>query len=313
MTFPDAPPPSNPPQAEWIQRPERSNRTMLQVMTWISLRLGRQPARFVLGGISLYFLLFSPAAKAASRIYLRRVLGREVRRADLFRHFHSFASTIHDRLFLLNGRHDLFEVEVHGNTVIDAVLASGRGAFLMGAHMGSFEVARAIGRQQGLKVAMVMYEDNARKLNDALAAINPAAVMEIIPLGQLDSMLRVKDRLDSGGALGMLGDRTLSGEPTVRLPFLGEEAEFPLGPMRLAAMLKRPVLFMSGLYLGGNRYALHFEPLADFSDLERTGRDAAIRTAVEAYAARLEQHCRAAPYNWFNFYDFWRPRDAAPP
>ncbi|MDP2029888.1 MAG: acyl-CoA synthetase [Thiobacillus sp.] len=303
---------SNAQQAEWVQRPERSNRTMLQVISWISLRLGRAPARFVLAGISLYFLTFSPAAKAASRIYLRRVLGHEPRLADLFRHFHSFASTIHDRIFLLNGRFDLFEIEVHGKAVIDEVLAAGRGAFLMGAHMGSFEVVRAIGRNQpDLKVAMVMYEANARKLNAALAAINPAAVQEIIPLGQIDSMLRVQSSLDDGVALGILSDRTLSGDPTLRLPFLGADAEFPLGPMRLAAMLKRPVLFMSGLYLGGNRYAVHFERLADFSTLERAGRDVAIHAAVAAYAASLERHCRAAPYNWFNFFDFWRPKDAA--
>jgi len=303
---------SPPQQAEWAQQPERSNRSMLQIISWISLRLGRGPARFVLAGISLYFLAFSPAAKAASRMYLRRVLGREPRLTDLFRHFHSFASTIHDRIFLLNGRFDLFEIEVHGKTLIDEVLAAGRGAFLMGAHMGSFEVARAIGRRQpGLKVAMVMYEENARRLNAALAAINPAAAQDIIPLGQVDSMLRVQAALDEGMVIGVLGDRTLSGAPTVRVPFLGADAEFPVGPLRLAAMLNRPVLFMSGLYLGGNRYALHFERLADFSTLERAGRDAAIQSAVEAYAACLERHCRAAPYNWFNFYDFWRSKDAA--
>jgi len=161
-------------------------------------------------------------------------------------------------------------------------------------------------------VAMVMYEENARKLNAALAAINPAAVQDIIPLGQLDSMLRVQACLDEGTVLGILGDRTLGGEPTLRVPFLGADAEFPVGPMRLAAMLGRPVLFMSGLYLGGNRYAIHFERLADFSDLERPGRDAAIQAAVAAYAACLERHCRAAPYNWFNFFDFWRPKGARP-
>lgn len=300
-------------QAEWVRRPERSNRAMLRVMTWISLRLGRAPARFVLAGISLYFLFFAPAAKAASRAYLRRALDREPAFADLFRHFHSFASTIHDRVFLINARFDLFQVEVHGEDVIQEVLAAGHGAFLMGAHMGSFEVVRAIGRRQpGLKVAMVMYEENARKLNAALAAINPAAVQEIIPLGQIDSMLRVQACLDEGMVLGVLGDRTLGGDPTLRVPFLGADAEFPVGPMRLAAMLKRPVLFMSGLYLGGNRYAIHFERLANFSDLERPGRDAAIQAAVVAYAACLERHCRAAPYNWFNFFDFWRPKGARP-
>ncbi|MBS1223125.1 MAG: putative lauroyl/myristoyl acyltransferase involved in biosynthesis [Proteobacteria bacterium] len=136
-------------------------------------------------------------------------------------------------------------------------------------------------------------------------------MQEIIPLGQIDSMLRVQASLDEGMVLGVLGDRTLGGDPTLRAPFLGADAEFPLGPMRLAAMLKRPVLFMSGLYLGGNRYAIHFERLADFSDVERPGRDAAIESAVAAYAACLERHCRAAPYNWFNFFDFWRPKDAA--
>jgi predicted LPLAT superfamily acyltransferase len=310
MTVPDMARQASP-QAEWAVRPERSNRSMLRLMTWISLRLGRAPARVVLAGISLYFLLFAPAARAASHAYLRRALDREPTFSDLFRHFHSFASTIHDRVFLLNARFDLFQVEVHGKDVIDEVLAAGRGAILMGAHMGSFEAVRAIGRRQpGLRVAMVMYEENARKLNAALAAINPAAVQDIIPLGQLDSMLRVQACLDEGMVLGVLGDRTLGGDPTVRTPFLGAAAEFPVGPMRLAAMLKRPVLFMSGLYLGGNRYAIHFERLADFSDVERPGRDAAIQSAMVAYAACLERHCRAAPYNWFNFFDFWRPKDA---
>ncbi len=296
-------------QAEWAQQPERSNQAMLRLMRWLSLRLGRTPARVILAGISLYFLLFTPAARAASRAYLRRALGREPRFADLFRHFHGFASCIHDRVFLLNSRYDLFRLEIHGEDAIRSMLDGGRGAFLMGAHLGSFEAARALGHQQpGLDVAMVMYADNARKLNAALAAINPAAHLEIIPLGRVDSMLQVQDALDAGRVLGMLGDRTLGDEATVRLPFLGKEAEFPLGSMRLAAILKRPVLFVAGLYLGGNRYAIHFEPLADFSAVERPARTAAVEAAVAAYAACLERHCRAAPYNWFNFFDFWRDK-----
>lgn len=296
-------------RSEWTQRPERSNMTMLRLMSWISLRLGRRPARFVLAGISLYFLLFAPSAKAASRDYLRRILGREPTFAELFRHFNAFASTIHDRVFLLNERFDLFQIELHGVELFDEVIGAGHGAFLMGAHMGSFEAARAVGRQQpGFRVGMVMYEENARKINAALAAINPAAVQDIVPLGQLDSMLQVQARLDDGMALGVLADRTLHDEPTVALDFLGSTASFPVGPMRLAAMLKRPVLFMAGLYLGGNRYAIHFERLADFGAVERAQRHTAIHEAVSAYARCLERHCRAAPYNWFNFFDFWQPR-----
>jgi predicted LPLAT superfamily acyltransferase len=298
-------------QADWVKRPERSNRLMLRVMSWLSLTLGRRLSRGVLVGISLYFLLFSPRAREASRAYLQRALGRKPRLSERFRHFHDFATCIHDRVYLLNGRYDLFDIQVHGREVFDAAHARGQGLFLMGAHMGSFELIRAVGRQQpGLRVAMVMYEDNARQINAALAAINPAVVQDIIPLGQIDSMLQVQARLDEGVVLGVLADRALDTGPALTLSFLGQPAAFPLGSMRLAAMLKRPVVFMTGLYLGGNRYEIHFEALADFTHLERAGRDAAIHQAVSDYAACLERHCRAAPYNWFNFFDFWRPKDA---
>ncbi|WP_206712379.1 hypothetical protein, partial [Escherichia coli] len=35
------------------------------------------------------------------------------------------------------GRFDLFDIRLHGETLVDDALAGGRGAFLMGAHLGS--------------------------------------------------------------------------------------------------------------------------------------------------------------------------------
>jgi predicted LPLAT superfamily acyltransferase len=307
-------PPSSPTDGEraaaWVHRPERSNRFTLRLMTWISLHLGRRAGRLVLGLIAGYFLVFAPAARRASRDYLARALGQAPRTGEIFRHFFSFAATIHDRVYLLNERFDLFDIRVHGAALVADVVARGEGVFLMGAHMGSFEVIRAVGRQQpGLRVAMVMYEENARKINAALAAINPAATQDIIPLGQLDSMLQVKERLEDGTIVGMLGDRSLGGDAAVAVDFFGAPANFPAGPWRMAAMLRRPVLLMVGLYRGGNRYDIHFEPLADFSGVARGERDAAQREALVRYAARLAHYAREAPYNWFNFFDFWQRDD----
>ena len=193
-------------------------------------------------------------------------------------------------------------------------LANGKGVFLMGAHLGSFEVIRALGRQgDSSRVAMLMHEDNARKINAMLAAINPDAVQDIIGLGRLDSMLKVWERLDKGAAIGILADRTSGNDARCPVTLLGATANLPSGPFRMAAMLRRPVLFMTGLYLGGNRYAIHFEPVADFSTVARGQRDAALETAVARYAMLLDKYCRAAPYNWFNFFDFWQAAPAAPP
>ena len=287
---------------------------MLRVMTWISLRLGRRAGRVVLHPIAIYFLLFAPASRRASRNYLGRALGRPPRWRDLYQHFYTFAATIHDRVYLVNRRFDIFDLEVHGEDTLRRLLAGGKGLFLMGAHLGSFEVIRAIGRKNtDLRVAMVMHGDNAQKITAMLAAINPEAVQDIIGLGRVDSMLKLRERLDEGCIVGMLADRTPRDDTLYPVQILGTNANLPGGPFRIAALLRRPAVFMTGLYLGGNRYSIHFDPLADFSAVGRGQREAAVEAAIARYASLLDHYCRKAPYNWFNFFEFWQPAPAAAP
>ncbi|HEU4644535.1 MAG TPA: acyl-CoA synthetase [Burkholderiales bacterium] len=286
--------------ARWRASPERSHRNALRLMRGIALGLGRRAARAVLHPIALYFLLFSPRARRASAAYLSRALGRPATLRDGYRHFYAFAATVLDRVYLLHERFELFDIETHGAP------APGAGLLLLGAHLGSFEALRAAARREGhLHVTMVMYEDNARMLNEALAALSPTARQDVIALGRLDSMLRVRDCVADGRVVGVLADRGLDEEDARAVEFLGAPARFPLGPLRMAAMLRCRVVFMAGLYLGGNRYALLFEPLADFAAAGSTP-----EAALGAYVACLERHCRAAPFNWFNFFDFWA--DAEP-
>jgi predicted LPLAT superfamily acyltransferase len=299
-----------PATANWTQQRERSHPAIIRLMVWISLACGRRLSRVVLHGIAVYFMLFSPRARRTSRDYLARALGRPAGWADLYRQLLAFATTIHDRVYLLNDRFDLFDLEVVGAEQLRAATAAEPGALLIGAHFGSFEVLRAAGREQGgFKVAMLMYEENARMINATLRAINPTAAADIVPLGRIDSMLEARERLEQGSLVGFLADRSFGNDTTIACDFLGEAAPFPLGPFRMAAMLRRPVFFMAGIYLGDNRYRLVFETLADFSQTPRGERDAAVRAAVVAYADVLARHCRQAPYNWFNFFDFWQTHD----
>ena len=311
--------------AIWTTHRERGHPAVLRFFTWFALRLGRPIARLLLYPIVLYFVFAGGAARAASRDYLRRVLGREATLADGYRHVLCFASAVLDRLYLLNGRHHLFTFDVVGADVMRRAMAdrtttdarARRGSFVIGAHIGSFEAVRAGGRdEQDLKLSIVMYEDNAQYLNEVFEAINPRVAASIIPLGRVDSMLRVKRALDEGGFVGMLADRTLDeeiGTSAVRKStLLGGTVTIPTGPFRMAAMLRRPVIFIAGLYRGGNRYEVHYEELWDFSRLDDmpagergAAMASAIDEAIERYVARLEHFCRIAPYNWFNFYDYW--------
>jgi len=291
--------------AQWAGARERGSAVLFSIMVFLSLTLGRRVARGLLYGIAGYFFLFAPRARRHSRQYLARALGREPRTRDVFRHVFTFSSTILDRLYLARERYELLEVTIAGERLLRSIVERGSGAFLLGAHLGSFEIMSAIGRQQpGLKVAMAMHEDAASKMN-ALAVANPASAPEIIPLGHLGAMLRIRDCVDAGGFVGMLADRTIGEAPAVRVSFLGRPALFPSGPMRAAAALRRQVFFMAGLYRGGNRYTVVFREIADFSAVARGEREQQVSAAIGRYVALLEEYCRSDPYNWFNFYDFW--------
>jgi len=292
---------------EWLTRTERSNRASIKLIVWIARRLGRPVARLLLYPTCLYFVIFCPAATASSRKFLSKVLGRRPRFSDVFRHYYYFAAILLDRVFLLANQNHLFDIRVHGEDIAAAAFARGQGCFMVGAHLGSFEVVRTLGRlQSGLGVRLVMYERNARKINSVLASVNPVLSTGTIGLGNLDSMLKVEESLSRGEFISFLADRTIQGESPLRCPFLGELAPFPLGPFRVAAMLNRPVVLMLGIYDGSRRYDIHFEDLTDFSDVTRDQRELRVEQAVRSYVERLEHHVRTAPYNWLNFYDFWK-------
>ena len=126
---------------------------------------------------------------------------------------------------------------------------------LLGAHIGSFEVLHATGESRpGMRVAMVMYPDNARMIQDVLQSIAPKMHLDVIAIGRSGSTLEIRDWLDAGGIVGLLADRFLpasSGRGGITaLPFLGAPAQFSDGPLRLAMLLRRRVFFMVGAVSG---------------------------------------------------------------
>jgi predicted LPLAT superfamily acyltransferase len=291
----------------WISQPERGSLFAMRFVVWIALAVGRPAARALLYPICCYFLVFSRQARAASMQYLRKVLRREPRIADLFRHYHTFSATLLDRVFLLNDEYSRFDVHIHGEDVVADMVASGKGCFLLGAHVGSFEIIRSLGRKTpGVRLNLMMYEENAQKIKSVLDAINPNLALQVIALGRVDSMLKAETALEQGEFVSMLGDRTIKGERTIAHSFLGAPALFATGPFRIAAMLKQPIVLMVGLYRGDNRYDIHFEQLADMRQADHAQRNVVLEQALHRYVERLEHYCRLAPYNWFNFYDYWK-------
>ncbi|HTD06379.1 acyl-CoA synthetase [Undibacterium sp.] len=289
----------------WLDQSERGSLLAMKILAWVTLKFGRAFGRIFLYPICLYFILFSLEARRSSVDYLRRVLPRAPRWRDVLRHYHTFASTIHDRLYMLTGQYHYFDVQVHGYKEVEAYMR-GRGCILMGSHLGSFEVLRTLGMfKQSLPINVLMHEGNANKINRVLNELNPAMKPKIIAMGQPDTLLKVHDCIERKEIVGMLGDRTFTSEKRVVCDFLGGKITLPQGPLAVAAILDVPIVLFFGLYRGGKRYDLHFELFEASPAVERGLRNARINEWAQRYANRLEHYCRLAPYNWFNFYHYW--------
>lgn len=298
-------------KANWQRQRERGSPFAKRLIRWIAIHLGRRPARWLLHPITLYFLLTASRQRRVSRRYLSRVLNRNASLFDVARHIHCFAATILDRVFLLRDQNRLFDIRLHGAELVTDYLDRGQGLVMLGSHHGSFEVLRAMGiRQQGLPLKVLMYDQHNEQVTQLLAELNPDVAASVIPLGDTDSLIRAADHVASGGIIGMLGDRVAENERVIEQDFLDHAAQFPQGPLLFAATLKVPVITFFGLYRGGNRYDIHFELLRERVDIQRRQRRESLQPVVRDYVQALERHARLAPYNWFNFYDFWNEDEA---
>jgi len=289
----------------WADLPERGTPTSLRLIDWIAFHIGRWAARLLLYPITLYFLITGNSARRVSYEYLKRVRGRPTHWWHVFRHFHCFAATILDRTYLLRGEFEHFDVMLHEKEILHQQVESGKGCILLGSHLGSFEVLRTLGVTHELSLKVLMDIEHNEKITRFLDNLNQEIASTVIVPDRPETLLRVKESLDAGFVIGMLGDRVSGAGKTTQCQFLGAPATFPAGPILLAAIMRCPVILFFGLYRGGNRYEIQFEHFAHEINLDRDHRTGDVQHWTQRYVERLEHYVRLAPYNWFNFYPFW--------
>jgi len=281
--------------------------------------LGERTARWLLHPIVFWFFLFAPLARHASRQYLERLhatggLDHAPTWRDSYRHLHAFADAALDKVAAWMGRIDLKRMIFERQADLYALRDSGRGAVVIGSHLGSLETARALAAHLGQQRAInaIVYTDHAIRFNEILARANPGFAVNLIQVSRLgpDTAIELTDKIDRGELLFIVGDRTPPAENGRVAPaeFLGAPAPFAQGPFILASLLKCPVYLFFCLAEGEGaerRYRIHFEHFAETIDLPRKTRDLALAAWSQRYADRLAHYCRLAPLQWFNFYDFW--------
>lgn len=303
--------------ASWAGRAERGSLGALHAMAWLYRRFGRSVSVTVLTPIAAYFLLRDGKARRASLQYLRRLhawcesrgaFEREPGLLESLGHFREFAINIFDRLCVWTGEADRMEIRDDGGVHLCRLAQERRGAILLGAHLGSFDMLRVLSERQKFKVNVLMYSRHVARITSFFERLHPGAGLRVIQFdpGSIRSIFEIKACIDRGEFVGILGDRIGPGHGRVATAsFLGRPARFPLGPFLLAGLLGCPVLLTLCLRTGDARYETVVEPLTQGEIVPRAEREKRARKLLEAYARSLEEACCRAPRQWFNFYDFW--------
>lgn len=308
------------PEAHWSRQQERGSGLGMRILLATYRMLGDRLARAMLRPIVGWHLLASRNARTASLDYLRRLhrfTGGSTPPPtwlNAWRHLLAFAESALDKVGGWTGRIAQADVDFPKRPEFLQLLAGGRGLVLLGAHVGNLEMMRAIAVGNNLAtVNAVVYTEHAQRFAGSLAAANASFKVNLIQINELgpDTAIMLRDKIDRGEVLVIVGDRTPPAENgrVVEVDFLGAPAAFPIGPYILASLLECPVYLFFCLH-EGDGYRAYFEPFAERIVLPRGNRQAAIAGYARRYAERLEALCRRAPLQWFNFFDFWR---IAPP
>ena len=293
----------------WAELRERGGVWGLSVCILAYKLLGRRGCKLAMAPIVGWFLLAGAEQRRASRRFLGRVFNRPPRVWECYRHFLAFSGRALDTFIAWTGGIPDGAVVAATPDSLRAAVDDPRGALIVVAHLGNADVARALlDDKTRQRMTILVHTRHARNYNRSLQRFRPEAALNLLEVSEIgpDTAIALKERIERGAWVVIAGDRIPVGSQgrISDAPFLGEAASFSQGPWILAALLGCPVYLLFCLK-DGDGWRLSLERFAEGIALPRRQRDALLRGHVTAYAARLEEYARRAPFQWFNFYDFW--------
>jgi predicted LPLAT superfamily acyltransferase len=290
---------------DWITARERGSSLLINFMIWLCQRRRRWLVNLLLYPIAAYFFITGRAAHRASTHFFTLAKG-QARWSDYYRQLLCFSRCLVDRVTILIGDANQFEVHPNGREALIEAHQDGRGIILLGSHLGNFEACELLASDRlGIDIHVVAYFAGSTKIRQALDAINPELQQNFIDPTEPDAVFRMREVIDSGGILAILGDRTGIGEKKTQVNFMGEQAYLPTGPYYLAAILHCPIFCFFGLRVDHYVYDVYAIKLAGHIALARGQREQQAQVYAQQYANLLADKAREYPYNWFNFYEFW--------
>jgi predicted LPLAT superfamily acyltransferase len=264
--------------------------------------VGLYPAYFLLVFVAFYYLLFSWTTNEHSYSFFRTRCKYSVIRSALMIYWSYFmiGQSLIDKVAVMSGLSKKFTSTSNGSENITKMAEMKRGAIMIGAHLGNWEIAGHFIARYDTVVNILIFDNEHDQIKSYMDNITGSKKFKLIPIKpDLSHVYMMSEALMRGETICMDADRFLPGNRTIPLSFMGEEALFPIGPFQLVRALKAPYTFVYGVKTGSTHYDFYARTpreVKNFND---------IRAMMTDYVSDLESMVRKCPGQWFNYYDFW--------
>jgi len=276
------------------------------LLKYPGLRFSYLFLRFVV----LYFVLFVPKARNPIFFYFRRILNYSYLKSIryVFKNFYKLGQVLLDKVALLAGFSKKFTFDFEGENYLHE-MAANEGGFLIGAHVGNWEIAGQLLSRIDTKVHIVMVEAEHERIKALLDDVMTEKSMNIISIKEdLSHLFEIKDALEKNELVAIHGDRFVEGSKTMKGTLLGKEALFPYGPFYLPMKYNKPVSFVSAIKETDTHY--HFyatKPKVYRGFRNKSENEIQLKSILKDYTTEVERVLKIAPEQWFNYYYFWEP------
>jgi predicted LPLAT superfamily acyltransferase len=283
-----------------------------QIFIWTIRNFGINFAYFLLRFVVTYFVFASGKAFQAIFSYFRKIRHYSVMKSfiGIFKNYFIFGQILIDKMVMLSGFQQKFTFDFEGETYLRQM---DQGGLLISAHVGNWEIAGNLLNRLNKRIHIIVFDAEHQKIKGYLEeTMKERNVHFIVIREDYQHLKEIEQAFVNGDIIAMHGDRFIPGNQTVTLEFMGYPAEFPVGPVNLAARFGVPVSYVFAVKERRTHYHFYATPLLQIPFTRNLKKRREILTeAVSAYVAKFEEILTKYPYQWFNYYPFWQVQEPA--
>ncbi|KAA5534173.1 LpxL/LpxP family acyltransferase [Paenimyroides baculatum] len=276
-----------------------------KIFVYCIKKLGIRAAYSVLVFVAFYYFVAYPTSFKAMFSYFRNRQQFSFFKAvfAVYKSYFTFGQVLIDKIAISAGLRSKFTFDFDGIDILKQLLSEGKGGILISAHIGNFEIAEKFFADIDFncQIHIVTVDQEHSVIKQYLESITDEKpnVQFIYVKEDMSHIFEINDALSKNHLICFTGDRYFEYSKTMQAELLGKEAHFPAGTFMLASRLKTPVAYVYVMKEPNLHYHLYTRRALEFKH-----RDA--QSVLNSYTDSVSQMLKKYPYQWFNYFDFWK-------